>query len=347
MVAALSERKAYIDTLRALACVLLVVYHVIGAKNTALQVQTGALRHGTDLLGYIRMPLFTILSGMVYGARPYIPAKTNAAHFIKGKARRLLFPVLTVGTTYAFLRQTIAGVEINWKYLHLIPVDYFWFVEALFIVFLLVIGFEHLKIFENLRAYLTLLVSTFLLFVFLFKHLPEQFYLPARVLFLLPYFLIGAGVSRFKVDKKVTIKPWVILGTLAIIIPLFSYLNWNTEVLWYDPYGIAFGAIVCVGLILLKPQIKLLSKIGPYSYSIYIFHGFFISFAKTTVEVFNMNYVLAHIVVGLVLSILGAILLEKILITNTFTALTVLGTKIKPLRLGEIPTKVTSSVSAK
>ena len=95
------NRNLEIDTLRGLACLLLVAYHVIGATpSIGLKLSDGLLRELNDDLAYIRMPLFTFLSGFVYALRPYAG---NWSAYLKGKATRLLVPMLFVGTLFALL----------------------------------------------------------------------------------------------------------------------------------------------------------------------------------------------------------------------------------------------------
>ena len=67
-----SDRNTNLDTLRGLACVLLTFYHVVGldpASGLRLPLDSH-YRAFNDMLAYIRMPLFTILSGVVYAMRP-------------------------------------------------------------------------------------------------------------------------------------------------------------------------------------------------------------------------------------------------------------------------------------
>jgi peptidoglycan/LPS O-acetylase OafA/YrhL len=78
-----------INTLRGLACILLVAYHVIGGTpEQGLHIASGFLRVGNDVLAYIRMPLFTFLSGYIYSLKPI--GNYSSSLFLKSKARRLL-----------------------------------------------------------------------------------------------------------------------------------------------------------------------------------------------------------------------------------------------------------------
>ena len=83
MRSARKARNTEVDTLRGLACILLVAYHVIGATpESGLKLHEGMLRDVNALLAYIRMPLFTFLSGLVYAWRPYT---ADWKQFIGGK----------------------------------------------------------------------------------------------------------------------------------------------------------------------------------------------------------------------------------------------------------------------
>ena len=133
------ERHARIQALRGLACVLLVLYHVVGDRPAnGLRVDEGPVRWLNDGLAYLRMPLFTFLSGWVYGMRPMEGA---FGQFVKGKARRLLVPMLSVGTLFALVQACIPGSNAavqNWYALHIQPVAHYWYLESLFWVFLAV-----------------------------------------------------------------------------------------------------------------------------------------------------------------------------------------------------------------
>jgi fucose 4-O-acetylase-like acetyltransferase len=89
------------------------------------------------------MPLFTFLSGYVYAFRPFTG---HTCQFIKSKARRLLLPMLVAGTLFAIIQSLTPGangVIENWALLHIILVAHFWFVEALFLIFIGIAALEN------------------------------------------------------------------------------------------------------------------------------------------------------------------------------------------------------------
>ncbi len=111
-----TEKDTSIEALRGLACVLLVMAHVIG-ENAAggLRVPDDSIfRWYVDSFAYIRMPLFTFISGYVYAMRP-LTAIENWPAFLKGKTRRLLLPMFVVGTFLAVLQTYGPGVNEPFK----------------------------------------------------------------------------------------------------------------------------------------------------------------------------------------------------------------------------------------
>src|SRR5690348_13562586 len=64
--------SARVQTLRGVACLLLVAFHAIGSASTSILhvPDDSPYRRFTNLFVHVRMPLFTFLSGLVYAYRP-------------------------------------------------------------------------------------------------------------------------------------------------------------------------------------------------------------------------------------------------------------------------------------
>src|SRR6185436_8195287 len=118
-----------------LACLLLVSYHVIGGdRDTGLRLADDHIAARiNDFLALVRMPLFSFLSGMVYALRPL---RGDIGPFASGKVRRLLVPMLVVGTGFALLQAAMSGTSggsnggtngsvTAWHLLHIIPVAHY------------------------------------------------------------------------------------------------------------------------------------------------------------------------------------------------------------------------------
>ncbi|MCF8211414.1 MAG: acyltransferase [Rhodoferax sp.] len=312
-----------IETLRGLACVLLVAYHVIGADpERGLQIADGWVRWLNDGLAYVRMPLFTFLSGLVYGLRPF---SGNSRAFLTAKARRLLVPMLVVGTLFALLQSLVPGTNASitdWKLLHLQPVAHFWFVEALFWVFLAVWALEHWPPIKTLPGFALVLAVAC------------GVYLTVRgwswlgiegALYLMPYFLVGLAMSRFSLRQHL-VRPWV--RAALLLIGLGLVLSMGVPTPNPDRRTVAIlltGIALCLLCLSLGLQWRWLSAIGRYSYSIYLFHVFFAAAIRIAAHRLGVHLTALDFILGLLFGLLGPILLERQLVAHRWPALLLLG----------------------
>src|SRR5262245_11728095 len=116
-----SSESRRVQTLRGVACILLVAVHAIGNHPwTGLHVaDDSGYRFFANLFQYVRMPLFTFLSGFVYAYRPVLPE--GAFDFTRRKINRLLLPLICVTTLY-FAATRFAPADAN----GVLPFDQMW-----------------------------------------------------------------------------------------------------------------------------------------------------------------------------------------------------------------------------
>ena len=294
-------RDIRVDTLRGLACIFLVAYHVVGSNpSIGLQLESGFLREVSDLLKTVRMPLFTFLSGMVYA---YRPLTENWPTFLKGKARRLLIPMLVVGTAFASIQSLVPGTsnEVeNWWLLHIVPVQHFWFVEALFWVFVFIIPFELKRLFDNKFTVATVICF----FIFLALEQPYSKYFGYKgFIYLAPFFLFGMSLVRFEVRTLSVLQSF--LGFSLLMFAIYFCVN---DVDGRSLIGCITGLFGCYFLFGLQLEIGWLAKIGIYSYSIYIFHVFFTAGSRIILKQLPEFYIEVDFLISLILGIVGPII---------------------------------------
>ena len=301
------NRNLEIDTLRGLACLLLVGYHVIGATPLiGLKLSDGLLREMNDDLAYIRMPLFTFLSGFVYALRPYAG---NWRTYLKGKATRLLVPMLFVGTLFALVQAIIPGVNApvtRWHLLHVIPVGHFWFLQALMWIFLLMIPLEASgSLSNNGRVLLVTLIAALLSLSGLsFRYLGVD-----GAIYLLPFFLLGLYLSRFGYVPSRPIGMLLVCSAAALIL----FVNTDAEVVRRSLYALSVGALACIGLLAIRAISRPLSALGAYSYSIYLHHVFFTAASRIVLYRLGVNDVGVLLFFGVLSGVAGPLLLEVLL----------------------------------
>jgi surface polysaccharide O-acyltransferase-like enzyme len=304
--------------------VLLVAYHAIGSARTGLHVADDSFwRNFGDGLAYFRMPMFSFLSGVVYAWRPFTAG--NGTDFLLGKIRRLLLPMLVVGTAFAFVQSNTPGVNappVNWATLHIMPVAHYWFSEALFIIFIVVTILESIDLLGDLRKFAVVLAVAVIMHLTI--SLPAQFGLwGANYLF--PFFLCGLGCSRFRIAKNefLPIYITVLVGTSSYAIAgILGYVAQPDRV---SIIALLLGVSACFTLLASGWKNRLLAFIGFYSYAIYLFHVFFTAPIRIFAYSINFKSVDVLVVVATAAGICGPILVEKIADRFALTRTVLLG----------------------
>ena len=276
------QKDQKLEALRGLAILLVVIYHV----DVWLPGRPPGFFVGFKyILSFIRMPLFACISGYVYALRPLVPGA--GWKFLGGKIRRLLLPMVCIGVFSYFLKlsppsfETPQNILSIWRVL-VFPTHQFWFLQTLFLIFVIITVLESLKWLDKLSFWLLavgLMILAALLAgsgIFQTINLP---YSPRPIIFMLPYFLFGLGARRFELLQKkrgVTMVALALAGvglTLQILV-LMGRLRMpdQRDTLFY----------LCLSLtyifLLLKVRWKApwLSLLGSYSYSIFLFHFYII-----------------------------------------------------------------------
>lgn len=327
------DESLRIQTLRGLACVLLVAFHVIGSHSSSgLRVDEDSLyRQFCNLFMHLRMPLFTFLSGFVYAYRPV--GRADAASFARKKLIRLVLPLLCVSTLY-FL-STFAAPEATgrlpwqeaWR-IYVFPYVHFWFLQAIILIFALVVALEALQLLTRVRTYMAVLIF----FMALHLYVPQEnadnvIFSVVHAVYLAPFFLLGLGANRF---RSAFLKPtlaWIIaacfLGAMtlhALTLAADGQIAERGSVL-----GLLIGVAGTLTLIYLFPHVRTLELLGAYSFTVYLFHPFFVAASRAALKVAQITSTELGFAVGLAAGVLGPVALERVLQRSTLLRRLLLG----------------------
>jgi fucose 4-O-acetylase-like acetyltransferase len=317
----LINKDLRIDTLRGLACIFLVLFHIIGAgSQSGLKIEDGLIRNMNDLLGYVRMPLFTFLSGFVYAIRPF---SSDSGAFIKGKMRRLLLPMLIVGTLYAVIQSLVPGTNRgvdDWSMLHILPVAHFWFVEALFIIFIAVMLLEKINAFATPLSTAVVLAVACALFL---SPLNTRYFAGSGAIYLLPYFLAGMYINRFTITGSRAVGA-VLLAAVAVALYI-KYPQFNASKYNRDFFELLVGITACLSLYFIGFKHLALSKLGQYSYAIYIFHVFFTAACRIVLYRLGIHDDTVVICLSLIGGLVGPVIIALIVDKNSYSRTLLLG----------------------
>ena len=326
--AVLSDR---IQTMRGLAVLMLVSFHAIYTDvDTALNT-TGlrSMVFVTHLFDYIRMPLFGFVAGFVYALKPI--SRESRRQFAARKLTRLLVPCL-IATTLMFIVYLLGGRlppglhHHAWR-IYLYPTWQFWFIQALLVDFAVIAALEAVGALATV-ARLALVFTAAIVALLWLPAPPTTLFSIPQAEYLLPFFLLGLAMSRFRTE--------LLTGTVASasLVLFFAALAIHSTYVALDPaYRLDRGSLLSVivgcsaGLCAISwlPRIALLRLLGGYSFAIYLYHYLFINVAATLCKRADFRSAVPLAVVLLGIGMVGPLIVQSAVRRNRILRSAMLG----------------------
>ena len=282
-----TRESARVQTLRGIACLLLVAFHAIGSTSASgLHVaDDSAYREFTNLFVHIRMPLFTFLSGLVYAYRPL--RLGHALEFSGKKLRRLGIPLMVASTLlyglHSSMHHPVPPLRQIWT-IYAYPYWHLWFVQALLVVFAALVVLESLSALSTFTRF----IGIFALSIALYAYGPfesSNVFGLHNATYLLPFFLGGLAAHRFR--DLLQQRPALIASVLCFVASqgIHTYIVMTRSLAPIDPLtnrsalNLVIGLSASLSALQLLPRLRYLEEIGGSSYAIYLYHPLFVAAA--------------------------------------------------------------------
>jgi glucans biosynthesis protein C len=340
------KKNKYVESLRGLAIILVVFGHIIGSDKTGgMKVEDNSIfRYLYFSLEYIRLPLFTVISGWVYANRPIFFYSRNV--FLRNKIKRLIIPLITVSTLLFLLRIITPGTNTSpelsdiWKNIFF-PYDIYWYIYSLFIIFLGIIVIDSQSFFHSLKGWaITFIASLSLLFISsAYLDAVPNFFSFKGAIYLFPFFLFGISLFRYKkiIFKKGYEIGLAILFLIGIGIQQLSWFGVLPLQARISMLAFVVGVSGVYFLFRLRFKSNMLIWIGQYAYEIFLFHVFFTGGTRIALLRIGIENKWAILVLALMISILIPILLQKLFSQSGLLSLLFLGRSLKNKKRSSIP----------
>ena len=260
-----------LDSVRGLACLLVVALHVVGdtANNGLHLAMTSPWHYAMASIEFLRMPLFTALSGYLYAGNRV--TRQSLALFWQKKLRRLGVPLISVTIVFWLLRQHTYGDTTSLPHALLFSFGHLWYIQALVIIFAAV------SIADSLirpGAHGLILAGLAIILFAQAGITVTTFFSLDGAIYLAPYFLFGILLRQ---NGQVLGQPGfgiLALGVMVIVLTaqqmgMFGLSNGVTVL----QLPAALAGMACVVFLLQRmPQSRPLAWVGGYSYTIYLWH---------------------------------------------------------------------------
>lgn len=331
------KRDTSIDTLRGIAIILMVAGHVVGAEaNEAMQVPDDSpWRFIFWGLQDFRMPLFTVLSGFIYAARPTRDWPQYGS-LVRAKMRRLLIPLAVVGTLVFWAKMlnpaSSSGVELgDWWTVYFFGMDHLWFLQAIFLIFLVAGVLDAVGVLDKRKGWLIASVASVLLYVSAL--VPSIAFLGiSPAVRLLPFFLLGYGLRRFVPEMS---RLWVGVLALALVIAFTPRLLTLNDTITLGVHterllAMVIGVSSILVLFYFRKALanKFLAWIGGYAFGIYLFHYFALPVVWIGSRAIGLDNDFVKFALGMTLGLGCPILLQVLTRRSRWARLFLFGEKL-------------------
>ncbi|WP_380174162.1 acyltransferase family protein [Kineococcus sp. DHX-1] len=313
--------------MRGLACLLLVAYHVRGGDpGSGLQLPTdNPWSAVVDAADYLRMPLFSFLSGWVYATRPL---SSGSWSFVRVKARRLLVPLLVVGTLFGVVQLLVgAGDGLPpWYAWHLVPLAHFWFLESIFWVAVTVALLDRWGVLRRPQVLVGLVLVA--LVVGPSVAVPHNLLGLQTATFLLPFYLAGVGALRFEVRSTgPRFRVLLVAVTVVLVGRAAAGLLGELPRLPSQSSAVAslLGVCLCLCLVLTKVTVRPLVVLGAFSFTVYTCHVFGTAASRMLLDAAGVQSVSLQMVAGIVAGLTVGVGAELVARRHAWTGALVLG----------------------
>jgi peptidoglycan/LPS O-acetylase OafA/YrhL len=331
-------RDGQVETMRGLACLLLVAFHVIGPPGYGMHVVEGSIwRDLANLFTPVRMPLFAFISGLVF-----VTATGPSSRLVESlfkKYRRLGIPLVTVSLTFdvAYMLIGDSRAEYSPYKLFFTPFLHFWFLQsALLIATFVTVGMLVFTV--NRSIFATGLFCFSLIATFFVPELETDYFSILGAVYLLPFFSLGLMLRVL--DGQVFFRRpglhFVTVAMLALIGLLLALGLWRSENVQmfarYEIGNVALSCVICIAVYFARLRLSFAEWIGPYSYTIYLFHPLFTSASRKALQAFVPDVTSVPVfVVGVLVGLLFPVVLHNLLSHNNLGATLLLGVDYRKL----------------
>lgn len=321
------SRELWIDYTKMFACILVVMGHLLQGLNVAgIHWNERFYSYINTFLYIFHMPLFMCLSGYLYKKYAKINSWKEYFKFLKKKLINLGIPYVVFYLAFVLINMMFAS-SVNSKrgledILNILtnPMPPFWFLYALFFIFLVTPLLE--KLLRNNRI-IVLIITIVMHSINIFYH--TEIYAIDIVEKYLVYFYLGAFlIDKVKDEYK---NKNIIIETISFICLSLVYCYIIEENIMAENgimaifkfllaiLGVVASIQVCTNLTNIIKKRKVLNLISKNTFPIYLMHTMFSAGIRIVLLKLGVINFYLHFVLGLILGIFGpiivAIILEK------------------------------------
>lgn len=305
---AVKTREKWVDDVKVIACILVVLGHFFQSMTKANILPENDL-YGwfNTTIYYFHVPLFFICSGYLYQKYSRVNSVSSWCKNVAKKALALGVPYATF-TTATWVLKKLFSSSVNdqigglWDTLFLHPTAPYWYLYALFFIFLVS------PTFNSVKAAAVGLVVALAAKSLILTGGGYSVYAVSTVLSNEIWFVLGMSICAFNVQLKSRKVQGMICGVLFIILSIMVY----TAEISSSAVSFVMGLLACVAVIMMVAGFEEkfgrgMEFIAKYTMPIFLMHTLFAAPLRSVLMKVGIENAVVHVVLGLGISFAGPI----------------------------------------
>ena len=306
---AVKTREKWVDDVKVIACILVVLGHFFQSMTKANILSENDLYEWFNTtIYYFHVPLFFICSGYLYQKYSKVNSVSSWCKNVAKKGIALGVPYATF-TTATWVLKKLFSSSVNDQIgglgdtLFLHPTSPYWYLYALFFIFLVT------PTFSSVKAAAVGLVVAIVVKGLILTGGGYSVYAVSTVLSNEIWFVLGMSICVFNVQLKGRKVQGMICGVLFIILSIMVY----TAEISSSAVSFVMGLLACVAVIMMVAGFE--EKFGrgmdflaKYTMPIFLMHTLFAAPLRSILMKIGIENAVIHVVLGLGISFAGPIM---------------------------------------
>lgn len=307
---AVRTREKWVDDVKVIACILVVLGHFFQSMTKAnILPENDLYKWFNTTIYYFHVPLFFICSGYLYQKYSKVNSVGSWCKNVTKKALALGVPYATF-TTATWVLKKVFSSSVNDQIgglsdtLFLHPTAPYWYLYALFFIFLVTPTFSSVK-----AAWVGLIVALAAKVLILTGWGGYSVYAVSIVLSNEIWFVLGMSICAFNVQLKGRRIQGMICGLLFIILSILVYKAGIGSGL----VSFVVGLVACVAVVLMVADFEKkfgrgIDFLAKYTMPIFLMHTLFAAPLRSLLMKIGIESAVVHMILGLGISFAGPII---------------------------------------
>ena len=306
---AVRTREKWIDDVKVIACILVVLGHFFQSM-TKVDILPENNLYGwfNTTIYYFHVPLFFICSGYLYQKYSKVNNVGSWCRNVAKKALALGVPYVTF-TTATWVLKKVFSSRVNDQIgglgdtLFLHPTAPYWYLYALFFIFLVT------PTFSSVKAAAVGLIVALAAKALILTGGGYAVYAVSTILSNEIWFVLGMSICAFNVQLKGRKVQGMILGLLFIVLSIVVY----TAEISGSVISFAMGLLACIAIIMMAVGFeekfgKGMDFLAKYTMPIFLMHTLFAAPMRSVLLKVGIENAVTHVVLGIGISFAGPIM---------------------------------------